>query len=138
MAMVAEEEGAALAEEEEAALAEEEEPPLICRSGGRRAADLTPLETLAAEWSRREDDDVPIAQLRRRHPGEAPGVQEEEQGRPEGPSLEPVAGRLVPEREGAQPGAGPAGFVPPATSTGVQEPLSWRRSLRGEKRSPWG
>ena len=49
--MVAEEEGAALAEEEEAALAEEEKVPLLRRARAHRAASLTSLEGLSAEWA---------------------------------------------------------------------------------------
>ena len=120
--MVAEEEREALAEEEGAALAEEEEVPLIRWTVARRTTGLTSLESLAAEWGHRDDDDVPIAQLRRRHSAGSSGVPEEEQGRPEGSSLEPVVGQLAPEREEARPGAGSEGVVPPATSTGVQEP----------------
>ena len=94
------EEGAAMvAEEEGAALAEEEEPALLLRPALLRTAGMSHLETLAAEWSRQEDDDVPIAQVRWRHSAGSSGVPEEDQCRPEGPSLEPEVGRLAPERE---------------------------------------
>ena len=95
--MAAGEEGAAPVAEEEAALAEEEEVPLIRRSGARRAAGPTFLEGMAAEWGRQEDDDVPIAHLRRRQSGGSSGVPEELQDGLGGPSLEPVVGHLVPQ-----------------------------------------
>ena len=101
--MAAEDEGAAPLAEEEAALAEEEEMPLLSRSGARRSAGPTYLEGMAADWGCREDDDVPIAHLRRREAGGPSGVPEELRDRPGGPSLESVGGRLAPEREEAFP-----------------------------------
>ena len=58
---------------EEAALAEEEEMPLLRRSGARRTASQTYLEELASKWGRRDEDDVPIAHLRRREPSPSAG-----------------------------------------------------------------
>ena len=56
------------AAEQAAALAEEEEEPLLRRSRTRRAASPTYLEGEALRWAE-EQDDVPIARLRRREVG---------------------------------------------------------------------
>ena len=84
--MAAEDEGAAPLAEEEAALAEEEEVPLLRRSGARRTAGPTYLEELASKWGQPEEDDVPIAHLRRRETGGPSGVSGELWDRPGGPS----------------------------------------------------
>ena len=120
--MAAEDEGVAQLAEEKAALAEEGEEPLLRRLGARRAVGPTYLEELASKWEE-EEDDVPIAHLRRREVGGPSGVPEEPRDRPGGPSLEPVEGRPSPEREVARPGGGDGGGAPPTTPTGVQEPL---------------
>ena len=116
-----EEEGGAPVAEQEAALAEEEEEPLLRRSRVRRAASPTYLEREALKWEE-EQDDVPIAHLRRREVGGPSGVPEEPRDRPGGPSLESVGGRSSPEREEAPTGGAVGGSVPPATQAGVQKP----------------
>ena len=113
--------------------------PLLRRSGARRTAGPTFLEGMAADWGRREDDDVPIAHLRCREARRGPsGIPEEQRDRPGGPSLEPVGGRLAPEREEARPGDRDGGGVPPATSTRVQEPLVVEGEPPGREEEPLG
>ena len=70
-----------------------------------------------------DENDVPIAHLRRREVGGPSGVPEEPRGRPGGSSLDSVGGRLSPEREAAHPGGVDGGGAPPTTPAGVQEPL---------------
>ena len=135
--MAAEDEGVAQLAEEEAALAEEEEEPLLHRSGARRAAGPTYLEKLASKWEE-EEDDVPIAHLRRREVGGPSGVPEEPRDRPGGPSLEPVEGRPLPEREAARPGGGEGGGVPPTKSTRVQEPPAVEEEPPSREEEPLG